>query len=731
MKSPFNNNFAVVFIFVVVLSWFFFAVSPPVSEKDKKQFQKQMIASNLLEYGETGKILKKLQLISPADDYNTETKQQNINDVISKAREDRKKWLRLEKYSRYKKKGVFLYLEMEEVQEQTPFSVYLREDDGQWKSVQEHVIPVKVQNRSFFLDIKEKNFTLNFVFANKNKPLKIRSIVLLKKKFAPIAFYDPFSYRHFLRGAVSRYTTSPGSFSVLPAPEGFHCVVPISFKSKKMSRISKYQKKQGNNGVSLVTNKYNPVQKQRSVSDEKLKEISLESIPVLSIDVPSRSLYSKSVGILANPDKHGREWERTAYIRYARNGEFVFDTFSGIRLQGGTPGRLKGLINFRLFFRKNYGLSSIESSSVFPDTQGIIKRLAVKQSEWAEWPFNSPLGYEITRQLGGLAPHTSPVLLYLNGKRLGLYYLVPHLGEKQVGLMFPDMDLNYFRWRGRPHGADYDFIQNDFWFRLLKLEEGGISEQSARRFFDIDNLLANLFAVVFSGTGDFIQGLILRDNTPEGKMFWYQWDMDWSFLDVGMYIEGEKRLDSQIWEKAPDIKYLFSSTERAPRIRLLQTLIEKDPDFSARMLRTMLFMLNHRLTDSYFESMLGEYAVVLDKIKYPGGDAYIQKISEYCRKRKDFLVAQIGELQIIPGIRKCTILAEGLSFTIDGVPKTDRYTGYHTQDESLSVVFPDLPAGRELFINKKPVAGSSFTLSVAESQNCQIQAELKKTDSRE
>ncbi len=724
-----NSSRSVFFIIVIVLLWILFAFFSPFTERYKKQFQKQTISSNLLEYGETGKILKKINAISPVEHYETTTKQQNINEVIKRAKNDRKKWLQLVQYSNFLKKGVFCYMELgddqEKLQPGKTLLIISHRNGNEWQELKRVTIRSQNSVKAFFLDIDSREFELRFFFKNKERPLTIRSIVFLKKGFTPIAFYDPISYRNFLRKSSFQYDIGTAFFRIFPNVRGGQCRVPFSFKSKKISKISNYQKKQGEDGVNLIVNKYNPTLKGLIFSDEELREMSVKSIPILSVDVPQKSLYSKEIGILKNPAQHGRKWERIAYIRYAKEGKFVFNTFAGIRLQGGNIGRLKGLINFRLYFRKKYGLSSVKSSVFFSGTEGIIKRVAVKQSEWVDWPLNSPIGYDITRRLGGLAPHTSPVLLFLNGKNLGLYYLVPHLGEKQIEVDFSNKDMKYFRWRGRVHPADSAFITNDFWVRLRALEEDGdLNEDSVRNYFDLDRLIANVFAVVFAGTGDFVQGVILKENKKGSKMFWYQWDMDHSFLDLAADIKG-KKTNIKRWQKPPHISYLFHNKDRFPRIRILQALMEYDPDFKEKILRKMLFMLNYRLTDEYFKSLLDYYSTVLDRVEYPRRDVYIERLAEYLTKRKDFLAEQIKELQLIPALKKCTIIAEESSFTVNGFLQKNKYTGYHANDEVITIVMQNLPVAKKMFVNGKAMVGARFSFPVVEKQNCQIQINIK------
>jgi hypothetical protein len=168
------------------------------------------------------------------------------------------------------------------------------------------------------------------------------------------------------------------------------------------------------------------------MKDAELASRSEKTVPILAIDVDDADLYSQESGILKNFEGHGREWERVSLVRLYRQGKEVVNSFTGIRLHGGGPGRAKGVINFRLYFRDQYGTPEVDSKDIFDRDIGAVKRLVVKQSEWEKWPLNSPIAYDIAHRLGALAPPTELVQLYLNGRHLGQYYLVPHPGESNL-----------------------------------------------------------------------------------------------------------------------------------------------------------------------------------------------------------------------------------------------------------------------------------------------------------
>ncbi len=430
---------------------------------------------------------------------------------------DRKKWLKTGSYG-LSRLWVFCYFEMSSEQERVPFIVSIN-DNGEWKKIESFSLKSGKIIYPFFLDFNKEKLSLDFYFRNKEKSVEIKSIVFMQPKFHPIVYYDPISYLKFVSKAKkSNYELDSNAIRILPSDLGTHYKVDLSFKNKGVDGISKYQKKQGRSRIEITTKEHQPLLNQLTLASKGLQQKSIEGLPTLAIDIREEDLFSEQFGILKNYTGHGRDWERLAYVRYFRDGEQILNTFTGLRLAWrGTGSRTRFGEFPYLFSGSEYGDSSIEQQTIFPHTKGEIKRLTVKQSQWEKWPLNSPISYELGDYLGALTPPTELVQLYLNGKSRGLYYVVPHLGENQIGLLFPDLDLKYFRYRGRQHDADYHFLQNDFWYLLSKAEI--IDENFASRYFDLDNLIAQIVTLYLQAQKIF-QGVILKMILPAG-VFWY------------------------------------------------------------------------------------------------------------------------------------------------------------------------------------------------------------------
>ncbi len=414
-------------------------------------------------------------------------------------------------------------------------------------------------------------------------------------------------------------------------------------------------------------------------------------------------------------------------MQYFREGEQVIAGFSGLRLQGGDPGRKKGLINFRLFFRKEYGKSRVKGSKIFDRPMGDIKRLAIKQSEWERWPLNSPLAYDISHEIGAWTPPTEPVIFYLNGENLGLYYVVPHLGERQIEEMLPEGEYRYYRWRGAQHMGDRLFFWDEFWVRLKNVEK--ITEKYAEQFFDLDNLTSQIFSYLYNGTGDFCQGITVKDTAEEAKMFWLSWDMDHSFVDVkvDLNIRNEENTQRERWEQPPFIATFFTPETKGdkhycPRVHLFRRLVNDDPIFREKAKERFMEIMNHRISDETVSELLYEVWSDLTKANYNYRDEYISAVSGFLSHRKQFIIKQMEQDLETGPVRSCNVDADNFPISVDGYTKMKRYEGYYFPGSILSLEAEANSTFKHWLINGDIVSGHQVDVPVSLDEECEIRA---------
>lgn len=718
-----NNRFLAIFgccfCLIAFLSWL---ASSQVATKES--FRNIAVPAQLLSFGETGKILNQLDSLAPYETAREKAVElQNPLEIIQRAREERRKWLLTDSYKKHKS-DIFLYLEISPSKSDSGFRVVHR-FEGNWIVAGETALHSDRSVYPFFIKNHGSKIDLQFeTINNDTEDLSVGPMVFLQDGYHPLVFSDQLGFNNFLRAGTRDGMILDDTGIHLPPREKVYVLrTTLIFKSEEMTGISKFQKKQGDSRVKMIPLKDHPLHQSGKQDSAEFAASSYKGLPILDIRVEQADLDSKEYGILSNPTRHGRPWERVAYVNYYRDGASRFDTFCGIRLQGGDPGREKGLINFRLFFREEYGQSNLPPETLFAGDAGKIKRIAVKQSEWQDWPLNSVIAYDISRRVGALAPPTELTLLYLNGKKLGLYYLVPHLGEKQIAEILPPSDYRYYRWRGTLHKADKLFFLESFWIKLKDVPE--MTEEYATSYFDLDNLSALLFSYMFNATGDYCQGVALQGDQPDDKLFWFAWDMDHSYVDVPTEIkQGTTITQEERSEAAPSFNEFFTKPRKrkkaCPRVHFFRHLVTDDPDYRAKVKKHFLDTINHRLDNDYLDELLGKYKNALHQAEYAGGDKYIDDLDDFFKRRKQFLAEQIAEDSGTSPLL-CEVTAERYPLIVEGHEKLAPFKGYYLPGDQLNVRTP----GNNIItwvIGDRQLQGDSVNLTLEEQSQCQIHA---------
>ena len=272
-------------------------------------------------------------------------------------------------------------------------------------------------------------------------------------------------------------------------------------------------------------------------------------LPVLSISIDENDLHDPTIGLLAgeNVFKRGRNWERPAFLSYYENGKLLFASGFGLRIHGGSS-RIRGLKiqggtirekplqSFRLYFREIYGADQFKPGILFDKKSEPIKRLVVRKGWIDDLLHISPyfrnsladaLAYDISREIGCIAPHTKPARVFLNGKPQDLFYITEYLDKNYLRSHFGHDNFIFKRIKGKgERPRELNKIVDD---RFEKLD-GQWTMEEAGKYFDIENLSRWFISILFCATKDSFQGLVVLDRTnPSSKIFFINWDMEESF----------------------------------------------------------------------------------------------------------------------------------------------------------------------------------------------------------
>ncbi len=279
-------------------------------------------------------------------------------------------------------------------------------------------------------------------------------------------------------------------------------------------------------------NAYNPIDQAYIVTD-KLKEfikMDIElpkiSIPVLSVWVDPNDLYSEERGIVKNSFKRGRLWERASYIKLYHKGKLEFESFAGIRQHGNGSRKEKvKKKSYRFWFKKEYGEASFLKKFDITRKQGVdIERLVLRREGHFQF-YNQFISY-LYSKLGTKTAKFETVLFYLNGKKQGLYTITEHLTRKQFAKSVGHNNFMFLKLRGTQPIKDrvsYERMRGN----IVNNED--LTYQDVVDLLDIETIISTLVVVMFTGNGDWHQGVFYKNMKKDQKWEYIPWDFDGAF----------------------------------------------------------------------------------------------------------------------------------------------------------------------------------------------------------
>jgi hypothetical protein len=268
------------------------------------------------------------------------------------------------------------------------------------------------------------------------------------------------------------------------------------------------------------------------------------ALPLVSLIVDPTDLWDVESGIYVNPHERGETWERPVDVTYVDQDRCSgFQVPAGVRIHGhGTRGFPK--MSFRLYFRQEYGVSRL-AYPLFSESEVItFKRLVLHNSgqdrpvfphtNWTH--LRNQLAMGLAFQHGGLAPHSRPVLLFINGELWGIYqlrerldrfFLADHYGVQEADfLQAPDV-------RGQ---SDVVMGDREDWDRLQQfLETHDLADPAGYAYVesqvDVANFIDYNILQIYASNDDWPHQNVhqFRPSVPGGRWHWMFWDSDRGF----------------------------------------------------------------------------------------------------------------------------------------------------------------------------------------------------------
>lgn len=320
----------------------------------------------------------------------------------------------------------------------------------------------------------------------------------------------------------------------------FAILIILSFSSRLLMKSEKYKKSleiflnESENSSEMYTGKikpvYDPLDKAYRVSttleqmkENKISDFQIKHWPVISLWVDPVDLYSEDRGILKNTFKKGRLWERAAYLRYYKKGEIAFESYIGLRQHGnGSRRAALDARNFRMYFRKKYGEKSFDLEPKISFYSGKpIKRMVLRKE--TNINFRNDFSSYLLHALGGLGPKFEHTVVYLNGLFYGYYTMTAHLSFGQIKESIGHEKFVFAKLRGDMKMRDHILLNR---LRSLLEDYPAMNFELVNKKVDIDSILGSLIVVMYSGNGDWLQGMYLKDLKNSQKWKYIDWDFD-------------------------------------------------------------------------------------------------------------------------------------------------------------------------------------------------------------
>lgn len=403
---------------------------------------------------------------------------------------------------------------------------------------------------------------------------------------------------------------------------------------------------------------YSPLDRAYVVTDElrilKEKEAWLNFSrfkvwPVISIWATKEDLYDKDRGILANPAKKGRLWERASYVTYYRGGNKVFEAYAGLRMHGGisrfSKGREKSL---RLHFRNSYGTAEFyPNQNISIAKNSPVKRLVLHRDQTHRFVAN--LAFSIVNEIGGIAPRIQPVVVYLNGDFFGYQYMTEQVSEEQLKNYIGHTNFISYKLKG-----DNDNQSSIFYQKLItwiKYAPAPIDMQEVAKIFDIDNFTANILGIIYTGTTDWVQGMLIKDL--EGKNKRWQivtWDMDRAFFPYKDQ-NPAREFNWQIY--GPEL--LTESNGRALRARLFRRLINESPEYREYFTEKVDELFSEKLTEKFFAEKFSEFDTYIEDAGAVAKENFedVDKLKNFVKYRQQVLCKKFVEQLKLKNLKSC------------------------------------------------------------------------------
>lgn len=272
----------------------------------------------------------------------------------------------------------------------------------------------------------------------------------------------------------------------------------------------------------------------------------LLAIPSISITTDLANLFDPSTGIYANAYQDGRDWERPASVELLNpDGTSGFQVNAGLRVRGGYSRSGDNPKHaFRLFFRGEYGDSSLDYPLFGTEGTDSFKKIDLRTAQNYSWSFGGDpsntmiqdvFARESQSAMEQPATRSRWYHLYIDGQYWGVYQTQERAEAEFAASYFGGSPTNYdvmkpeagsytvFATDGNPVAYNHlydlattlDLSSNANYFRLQGKDANGeddLSIPNSDVLVDVDNLVTYMIGILHGGNLDAPISAFLGNN---------------------------------------------------------------------------------------------------------------------------------------------------------------------------------------------------------------------------
>ena len=344
-------------------------------------------------------------------------------------------------------------------------------------------------------------------------------------------------------------------------------------------------------------------------------------LPVLKISGAENDIWSESTGIYANPTK---SWTKEINLSFFVDGKEEFNIDCGISMFGST-GRYESKKSFKVKFRGKYGDSSLDYKLFENLDIDSFTDLVIRGGS-QDWYFSGvrdevATSIALDAKTSLLVQSYRPVILYINGQYMGIYFIRERINENFVashhGTKAEDAAIIRYGYR-LEKGTSADL---DDWNALIKFMKNNDMTKAENyeyvcKYLDVESLADWYIFRAYAGDRDVDNIRYYRENkNAKWKLIFFDLDLGfWGTKEPLTKITGTAsdyasfNVPIRLLKVSPEFKKLFlDRVEHHAANTLSDDYVLKRIDYLEELLKEDIPENNARWEAAYIADGKGSY----------------------------------------------------------------------------------------------------------------------------